>query len=130
MLIDAIRYLVNENNGHAPSSGWFLDNLSGLGKASVYIGWATYVIDGIDVWNQTGDFKAGLITTAYDFGGYFISYGIGGLIGTAIGGPVGAVVAIEFGWQSLKEYVVPWATDRVNAFWNLLQSLFNEKCLA
>ena len=119
--VNVAKYLTHVH-GNPPKVGWFLNNLSKSGKISGYLGYAAAVVDGMNVWIETGDFAKGLYTGLYDWGAMVISSNLGGLIGGLIGGPAGAiigtlaVIGIEILIQHFKEDVVNWIDKTVDDF--------------
>ena len=57
--IKVAKYL-SHVHGKPPKVGWFLKNLSKYNKISGYLGYAAAIVDGINVWNESGDIKKGL----------------------------------------------------------------------
>lgn len=125
------KYL-NHVHGNPPKVGWFLDKLSKHGKISGYIGYATAIVDGINIWKKIGDFAKGLYTGLFDLGEMVIALKLGGLIGGLIGGPAGAIIAtfaaigIEALIQIFKKDVVNWLDEKVDSIFGWISEGWSE----
>ena len=107
-------------HGNPPKVGWFLENLYKADTISFILGCASAVVDGFNVWNQTGDLVKAIMTGAYDVGAMFIAGKLGGLLGGLVGGPAGAIVGTLIGigieelFQLVKEDIVNWIDKTID----------------
>ena len=129
--IKVAKYLTHVH-GNPPSVKWFLSNLYKTDKISQGFGYAAAIVDGINVWYETGDFAKGLYTGLYDWGSMVISSNLGGLIGGLIGGPAGAIIGtlagigIEMLIQYFKDDVVNWVDKTVDDFFEWISNIGSE----
>ena len=133
--IKVAKYLTHIH-GNPPSVKWFMSNLYKTDKISLGFGYIVAIVDGINVWRETGDVAKGIYTGLYDVGSMIISSSLGGLIGsiagTLLGGPAGAIigtiagVAIEAGIQYFKENVVNWLDKSFDDFIKWISSGWSE----
>ena len=133
--IKVAKYLTHVH-GNPPKVRWFINNLYKTDKISQGFGYAAAIVDGINVWYETGDFAKGIYTGLYDVSSMIISSSLGGLIGsiagTFLGGPAGAIIgtiagiAIEEGIQYFKEGVVNWVDKTVDDFFEWISNGWGE----
>ena len=129
--IKVAKYLTHIH-GNPPKVGWFLDNVSKLGKISGYLGYAAAAVDGINVYMNTNDIMLAGWTIAYDISSMIIASKLGGLIGGLIGGPAGAIIGtlagigIEALIQFFKDDVVNWVDKTVDDFINWISNRWGE----
>ena len=129
------KYLTHVH-GNIPKVGWFMKNLYKVDKIFQGFGYSAAIVDGINVWRETGDVAKGIYMSLYDVGSMIISSSLGGLIGsiagTLLGGPAGAIIGtlacigVEALIQYFKEDVVNWVDKKVDEFFEWISNGWGE----
>ena len=118
--IKVAKYLTYSTmNINTLSVGTLLCKYSKLSSVADAFSTATAIIDGYNVYMDTGDLSQGLYTGLYDYGSTLASSKIGYVVGSFVGGYVGALLGTLVGLlisnelQKYKEDIVNWFDEWV-----------------